>query len=95
MRDFVVRALCIVVIFTLSKGFGFFGALIVGLVVAFAVNAVWEKLTDEEESFSKSDLDQFEAGLELEELERLASLKEKGILTEEEFQIKKKQLLNL
>jgi FMN phosphatase YigB (HAD superfamily) len=31
----------------------------------------------------------------IEELERLAGLKEKGIITEEEFQAKKKQLLGL
>jgi len=30
-----------------------------------------------------------------EELEKLASLKEKGILTEEEFYVQKKKLLNL
>lgn len=31
----------------------------------------------------------------LDEIEKLAALKEKGILTEEEFQVKKKQLLDL
>ena len=31
----------------------------------------------------------------IDELERLAGLKEKGIITEEEFQAKKKQLLGL
>ena len=31
----------------------------------------------------------------VQELEELAALKEKGILTEEEFQAKKKQILNL
>jgi hypothetical protein len=35
------------------------------------------------------------AGLPTDELEKLAELKEKGILTEEEFAAKKKQLLGL
>lgn len=96
MKDFVVRILAIALIFGLKKDLGFFGALVAACVIAFAVNAVWDMcVEDEEDSFSDAELDQLEAGMELEELERLAALKEKGVLTDEEFQIKKKQLLNL
>lgn len=42
-----------------------------------------------------SAMDELNIDLPADELERLADLKEKGIISEEEFQAKKKQLLGL
>jgi predicted Zn-dependent peptidase len=57
------------------------------------LNIPKEEMTDEEwEQVDKADAEEDDY---IEQLERLAELRDQGILTDEEFEAKKKQLLDL
>lgn len=56
---------------------------------------VWLKLILQENEQTQGQAENNSTGSNLDELEKLASLKDKGIITEEEFNLKKKQLLGI
>ncbi|MFA7365401.1 MAG: SHOCT domain-containing protein [Patescibacteria group bacterium] len=56
-------------------------------------SAIKHMIEDRIHQLKKMDRIDYKKGLSLDDLEKLAELKEKGIITEEEFQIKKRQIL--
>ena len=72
-----------------------------GLIFAFGVNFQLTKLSDnilrdvEAEFKGEAKFKSAQPSSNIEALERIASLKEKGILNEEEFQLEKKKILNV
>lgn len=56
-------------------------------------SAIKYMIEDRIHQLKKMDRIDYKKGLSLDDLEKLAELKEKGIITEEEFQIKKRQIL--
>ena len=57
-------------------------------------NIETEPLDESDQAYLKADEAQPEKGSYLDELERLAKFRDEGIITEEEYEAKKKELLN-